>query len=79
MKRGLLIEWRKDIPDGVVQMAQRRTKDMLAHYGRNIASMPIETLVASCYLQGVEDCFALHEKKLNTPPPPAPPATGTAE
>jgi len=30
---------------------------MLAHYGRNISAMPIETLVASCYLQGVEDAM----------------------
>lgn len=65
-KPGLAIEWCHDIPAGVVQMAQRRTRDMLAHYGRNITAMPIETLVASCYLQGVEDCFTYHEKRSNT-------------
>lgn len=64
-KPGLAIEWCHDIPAGVVQMAYRRTKDMLAHYGRNITAMPIETLVLSCYLQGVEDCFAYHEKRSN--------------
>jgi len=64
-KPGLQIEWCHDIPAGVVQMAQRRTRDMLAHYGRNITAMPIETLVASCYLQGIEDCFTYHEKRSN--------------
>ena len=72
-KHGLAIEFTHDIPTGVVQMAQRRTKDMLAHFGRNITAMPIETLVASCYLQGVEDCFTYHEKRSNArhEPPPA--------
>lgn len=62
MKSRLKVEWVHDIPAGVVEMAQRRTRDMLAHYGRNITAMPIETLVASCYLQGIEDCFSFHEK-----------------
>lgn len=29
----------------------------VSHYGRNIRAMPIETLAASCYLQGVNDCL----------------------
>lgn len=66
MKNRLKIEWVYDIPAGVVEMAQRRTRNMLAHYGRNITAMPIETLVASCYLQGVEDCFSFHEKRIQT-------------
>lgn len=63
MKNKLKIEWCHNIPIGVIQMAQRRTVDMLAHYGRNITAMPIETLVLSCYLQGVEDCFRYHEAR----------------
>lgn len=55
-KPSAMVEW-GEIPGGIVNMAQRRTKDMLDHYGRNITSMPIETLVASCYLQGVEDAM----------------------
>jgi len=35
---------------------------MLTHYGRNISAMPIETLTASCYLQGVEDAMAYFDK-----------------
>jgi hypothetical protein len=56
------IEWRNDIPASVVQFAERRTNEMLRHYGHNITGMKIETLVASVYLQGIEDCFTYHEK-----------------
>lgn len=62
MKRGLQVEWRYELPAGVLAMAIRRTRDMLSFYGRNITSLPIETLVASCYLQGVEDCHSYLEQ-----------------
>lgn len=52
----LRIEW-CDVPDYSLQLALRRTGDMASHYGRNIRAMPIETLAASCYLQGVNDCL----------------------
>lgn len=63
MPKRLAIEWCRDIPAGCRQLAERRTRDMLLHYGRNITSMNIETLVVSCYLQGVEDCFVYHDKR----------------
>jgi hypothetical protein len=50
-------------------LARSRTHDMLRHYGRNITSMPIETLVSSCYLQGVEDCFRFYEKQASRDEP----------
>lgn len=59
----ITIQWRNDIPASVIRLAERRTGDFIGHYGRNIRSMPIETLCASCYLQGIEDCFTYHEKK----------------
>lgn len=57
MNRNLKIEWRHDIPIECVDLARRRTADMIQHYGNNIRSMSIEILCASCYLQGVEDSF----------------------
>lgn len=62
MKKPLQIEW-SDIPLSCEQMAIRRTADMVSHFGNNIRSMRIETLAASCYLQGVEDWFRFQEKK----------------
>lgn len=52
----LAIEW-CDVPDYALRLASRRTGDMVSHYGRNIRAMPIETLAASCYFQGVNDCL----------------------
>ena len=56
MSLKLKIEWRRDIPIEVLRLAGRRTRDMVYFYGRNITDMPILTLAASCYLQGIEDC-----------------------
>lgn len=51
------IEW-IEIPVGVMNLAHRRTKPLLDHYGRNITSMQILTLASSCYLQGIEDAMS---------------------
>lgn len=40
---------------------------MVAYWGRHLHTMPATVLAASCYLQGVEDCFKALEKK---PPEP---------
>lgn len=66
MSKELKIEWR-DVPLSCQLMAQRRTSDMVSHYGRNIRSMPIETLAESIYLQGVEDTMNFYEKKTEKP------------
>lgn len=63
MTPALKIEWRQDIPAGCVQLGERRTADMVTHFGRNIRAMRIETLAASCYLQGVEDCLSFIDRK----------------
>jgi hypothetical protein len=65
-KHGLQIEWCRDIPEGARKLAVNRTREMLIHYGRNITSLNIETLVLSCYLQGINDCFEYHEHKSKT-------------
>ena len=65
-KHGLQIEWCRDIPEGARKLAVNRTREMLIHYGRNITSLNIETLVMSCYLQGINDCFEYHEHKSKT-------------
>lgn len=63
----LLIEVRRDDPAGGADMAYRRTASMVAYWGRHLHTMPATVLAASCYLQGVEDCFKALEKK---PPEP---------
>ena len=55
MKRRSKIQLRNELPIRMVELARNRTADMLDHYGKNIRSIPIEVLCASCYLQGVED------------------------
>lgn len=62
MSKPLTILWRRNLPEGVKPFAIRRTTDMVSHYGHNIRSMGVETLAASCYLQGIEDAFYYHEK-----------------
>lgn len=62
MRTPLKIVWCFDLPEGIKLFAIRRTADMVSHYGRNIRSMGVETLAASCYLQGIEDAFYYHEK-----------------
>ena len=57
------IEYRTDVPLPCVEMAKRRTQSFIDFYGRHIRSIDIETLVASAYLQGIEDMDALHEKQ----------------
>lgn len=59
--RKLSIEWCHDIPIGTAQLAERRTRDMVRHYGACITAMNIQTLAMSCYLQGVNDCFDFQE------------------
>jgi hypothetical protein len=63
MQKPLKIEWRNDLPADAVKVAERRTADMVTHFGRNIRAMGIETLAASCYLQGIEDCLQLIDRK----------------
>ena len=60
--RKLSIEWCHEIPLGARQLADRRTRDFISHYGANITAMPIQTLAASCYLQGVNDCFEFYDR-----------------
>jgi hypothetical protein len=43
-------------------MAERRTEPMIAWYGHYVREISLQTLVASAYLQGVEDCFGYREK-----------------
>lgn len=64
----LLIEIRRDDPKGGADMAYRRTASMVAYWGRHLHSMPATVLAASCYLQGVEDCFRAIEGKPIDPP-----------
>lgn len=55
------VEWRTDIPAGCMELAKKRTLPLLEHFGCNIRAMSIETLAASCYLQGIEDHFHFTE------------------
>lgn len=76
-RKDLKIEWVRDLPESSVDLAQRRTRDMMAFYGRNITSMPIESMAASCYLQGVSDCVDYLDRQslpgdLGAVPPLAP-------
>jgi hypothetical protein len=53
----LPVEYCKDVPATCVAMAKRRTEPMLRFYGRFIDTIDLPTLVASGYLQGVEDAW----------------------
>lgn len=53
---------RTDIPAGVVRVAEKRTLPLVHHYGQRITLLDIDTLAASCYLQGVEDCCTVYMK-----------------
>lgn len=63
----LKIEWARDIPLPAIALARRRTSDMLTFYGWNIRALDLETLCASCYLQGVEDCLRHIEPSVAKP------------
>jgi hypothetical protein len=72
MKRNLLpVEYCRDVPLGCVEMAERRTTPLLDFYGRFVREITIQTLAASCYLQGIEDAWKFFGK----PERPVPPAT----
>lgn len=68
--RGLGVEYAKDVPLSCVQMAQRRTGPLLEFYGRFIREVALQTLVASAYLQGVEDGWNVLGKPHAALPPP---------
>lgn len=61
MNNGLKVDWRKpgEIPIAMNGVAEKRVRDMIDFYGRFIRNITIETLCASCYLQGVEDAMTV--------------------
>jgi hypothetical protein len=61
------IEYRRDVPLSCVQMAERRTEPMIAWYGHYVREISLQTLVASAYLQGVEDMHTYYEKNTQKP------------
>lgn len=61
-KREITVRW-ENVPAGSRALADRRTADLLMFYGRHISTISIHDLVASAYLQGLNDMFDFMEPK----------------
>lgn len=55
-----------DSPPEARQLAANRTRPLVEHYGENILALSIESLAASCYLQGVRDAFQASIRTVGT-------------
>lgn len=68
---------KRDVPERFLRLARDRTE----HLHRHCATEPIRDLLASAYLQGIEDCVETHIRRPEiaaygpaVPPPPVDPA-----
>lgn len=56
------VEYRRDLPECGLNLALKRTRPLIQFYGKNIATVSLEQLSASCYLQGIDDAVSAESK-----------------